>query len=77
MAITRAHKAIDLLGELGMDQQAPTWLDPRMIDAAVGRALEPDALRGPDLWTRLEPLRERVEVNRGLVADLLAIAGRG
>lgn len=76
VAITKAHKAVDLLGDLGMEELRPAWLDPQAIAEATRRALAPDTPRGVDLWARLDPQRRRAGLNREALAELVAAAER-
>lgn len=72
--VTKAHKALDLLRDLGMEDLAPAWLDPQEIVAAVRTALDPGTPRGPELWDRLADARRRAELNAEVLAELIANA---
>jgi polysaccharide pyruvyl transferase WcaK-like protein len=74
VAVTKAHKVLDLLTDLGMEDMVAPWLDPRGIEATLRTALEPGAPQGTELWTRLDGARRRADVNGELVAELLAVA---
>ena len=70
--VTKAHKALDLLSDLGMEDLAPAWLDPQEIAAAVHAALGPDTPRGPELWDRLADARRRANLNGEVLGELIA-----
>jgi polysaccharide pyruvyl transferase WcaK-like protein len=74
VAVTSAHKTLDLLSDLDMDLIAAPWLDAEATADALRRALDPATPRGPDLWARLEPLRRRAGVSSVVVEDLLGAA---